>query len=69
MESDFSFALREVKAGKKIRRTGWKDKNKIILLKCGLYGLCLCVRYSDGDEYAWFPNQTDILANDWIIVE
>lgn len=86
---DFSSALLEVKAGKKVARSGWNGKGMFIFLVNGstfkvnrppLLGIYpegteikyhghVDMRTADGQIVPWLCSQTDMLAEDWQVVE
>ena len=96
---DFSDALREAKAGKKIARTGWNGKNQFVVVMSALYlppyntqepGPKVNDRTAkfigedvplDSRPYfamftaqgkwqpGWLASQSDLLSEDWEIVE
>jgi hypothetical protein len=71
---DFGFAVNQLKAGFKVSRSGWNGK-----------GMWLGIQNPDaysantlpyiymitvtGDRVPWLASQTDMLAEDWVIVE
>lgn len=70
----FSKVLEEVKAGKKIQRKGWNgkglwieiqrpDKNSKMTLPY------LYLNYPNGAKVPWLASQTDILEEDWIVIQ
>ncbi len=77
----FSDALQELKAGQRLAREGWNGKNMWIALqtpdassKNTLPYLYIEYpkghpAYLDGSRVPWLASQTDILANDWSVVE
>lgn len=74
MSESFSYALNWLKSGKKVARQGWNGK-----------GMWLQVQWPDAwskmtlpyifmstvtsDKVPWLASQTDILSDDWVIVE
>lgn len=77
----FSDALVKLKAGAKLRRSGWNGKSMWIQIqvpdahsKMTLLYLCMEYpaghpAYPDGCGVPWLASQTDILAEDWEEVE
>jgi hypothetical protein len=72
--ADFSWALKKVKFGKSIRREGWNgeglkvkaqfpDENSKMTLPY------LYIEYPDGRRCPWLASQTDIMSEDWDVVE
>lgn len=82
---DFGEALRNLKLGKKVARNGWNGKGMFLLYvpsekwgiieKIGLGipkgNLCswIGMKTADGKFVPWLASQTDMLAEDWRIVE
>lgn len=62
-QMDFSSAIKEVIADKKITRIVWAS-DEYGLLKDGF----LTIKTSDG-FHQWIVSDGDMLANDWIVVE
>jgi len=73
-EKDFSWALRKVKQGLSIQRSGWNgkglkvkaqipDENSKMTLPY------LYIEYPDGKRCPWLASQTDIMADDWDVVD
>jgi hypothetical protein len=82
---DFGGAVTALKAGKKVARKGWNGKGmfllyidpfhnnqyRIIELE-GLVGTLtayIAMKTADNKLVPWLASQTDVLAEDWIIVE
>ena len=80
----FSHALEAVKQGKKIARNGWNGKNMWVRfmprtelpLNVPLTHPLLVIEYPeghpaclDGSCIPWLASQTDMLSEDWFIVE
>lgn len=70
----FEGALSAVKSGKQAYRAGWNGKGRFIEIRepdmnsdCGLPYLRIMT--VDGNYCPWLPSQTDILANDWAVLE
>jgi hypothetical protein len=89
---DFSDALRMVKAGRKMARSGWNGKGMWIVFQkaypegipinantaeaIGLPQGTVCrflpylmLRTADGSFVPWLASQTDLLADDWAVVD
>lgn len=71
---NFGAALEALKAGKKVTRSGWNGKGMWIHLqvpdahsKMGLPYLYM--RTAQGPLVPWLASQTDVLAEDWSVVE
>ena len=84
LEATYSFseALEALKEGKRVARQGWNGKNMwIVLVKQSNYSVdavrsgSYCVLPFIGmktatDEFVpWLCSQTDMLAEDWLILE
>lgn len=82
---DFGAAIKAMKEGKCVARSGWNGKNMHIYLeeymswpiKAGVfkgekreYEPCICMFNAQGKHQpGWLANQPDILAEDWDIVD
>ena len=77
---DFSEALKLVKTGKWIGRYGWNGKGMFVFLRPAVTDAdpnngkedhlpYLCMKTVQGDFVPWLASQTDILADDWQVVE
>ena len=77
---DFSVALKVVKAGKRIQRSGWNGKGMWVQYHpaqnlCQYDGTMISVREylmmrtAQGDYVPWLASQTDILATDWMVLD
>lgn len=86
---NFSQALAEIKAGKKVSRSGWNGKNMFVFLVPGSrfkvnrppllgiypegteidYHAHVDMRTAAGQIVPWLVSQTDLLADDWGVVE
>lgn len=85
---NFSQALEEIKAGKKVARSGWNGKNMFVFLVPGSrftvnrapllgiypegteidYHAHVDMRTATGQIVPWLVSQTDLLADDWDVV-
>jgi hypothetical protein len=72
---DFSQALRAVKYGEKVRREGWNGKGMYIFLVRIDNNLAvarlepfIAMKTADDKFVPWLASQTDILADDWEVV-
>lgn len=81
----FGLAVEAVKKGKKIARAGWNGKGMFLIYifpyindqytiieKSGIVGTLapyLAMKTADNQLVPWLASQTDILADDWCIVE
>ena len=70
---DFGSAVRELKAGRKVARAGWNGKGMWLGLqvpdahsKMGLPYIYMST--VDGKLVPWLASQTDMLAEDWMVV-
>ena len=82
-EGDFSWALKMLKEGRKLRRKGWHGKGIWVALqrpdehsKMTLPYLYIVTDALESDNEAavrgtapWLASQTDLLAEDWEVVE
>ena len=77
---DFGWALDQLKAGAKVRRSGWNGKGLWLELqrpdansKMTLPYVFICypddAQNTPGARVPWLASQTDMLAEDWEIVE
>lgn len=78
---DFSWALSWVKVGKKIARAGWNGKgmwlciqvpdnhSKMTLPYIYMEYPAGHAAYPDGCRVPWMASQTDLLAEDWAMVD
>lgn len=85
---NFSQALDEIKAGKRVARAGWNGKNMFVFLVPGSrftvnraplmgiypegteidYHAHVDMRTATGQIVPWLVSQTDLLADDWDVV-
>lgn len=82
---DFGEAIKALKEGKRVARTGWNGKRMFLLYvpsekwdiidKIGL-GISkgnllswIGMKTADGKFVPWLASQADMLADDWIIIE
>lgn len=88
-EHDFGWAIKQLKVGLKVGRTGWNGKGMFIYLVRGgrflvnrppLLGIYpegtpinylshIDMRTADGSCVPWLASQTDVLAEDWEVVD
>jgi hypothetical protein len=71
---NFGAALAALKANHKVGRTGWNGKDMWIALQIPDSGSkmtrpYLYLRAVDGALVPWVASQTDVLAEDWELVE
>ena len=74
MNISFDVALAGLKAGARITREGWNGKGMWLELqipdehsKMTLPYIYMCT--AQGDLVPWLASQTDILADDWCVLE
>jgi hypothetical protein len=79
----FGEAIAALKAGKKVCRTGWNGKGMWLFLVAdwdfqvgennSIENLELlpfiCMKTADDKLVPWLASQTDVLAEDWMVVE
>lgn len=83
MKVDFSAALRALKAGERIARSGWNGKGMYVFLVHAddwMYAKknqwietipklpFIAMKTADNMMVPWLASQTDILAEDWKVV-
>jgi hypothetical protein len=71
---DFSKALQEIKAGKRLKRIGWNSQNQYIALhdepNDEFQFLPFIYIKTVQDQFVpWLASQTDLLAEDWEYAE
>jgi hypothetical protein len=73
-ETDFGWALNQLKMGRKVSRTGWNGAGLWLELqvpdahsKMGLPYIYMST--VEGKLVPWTASQTDVLASDWTVVE
>jgi len=74
--SDFSWALQMLKRGKRISRAGWNGKGlwvEMAEIYMPVIGLDLepffVIKNVSGTLNTWVPSVSDLLAEDWEVVE
>jgi hypothetical protein len=70
----FSAALLEIKAGRKVARSGWNGKGMWLHLQVPDEHSKMTLPYiymstAQGDLVPWLASQTDLLAEDWAVVD
>ena len=80
---DFGEAIRSLKEGKKVAREGWNGKGMYLFLSPSLgckmqkqqtgesindLQPFIVMKTADGTLVPWLASQTDVLAEDWIMV-
>jgi hypothetical protein len=73
MPEDFSFALEQLKNGKKISRRGWNGKGMWLELQVPdphskMTRPYIYMSTVDAALVPWVASQTDLLAEDWTVV-
>ncbi|MCL5666992.1 MAG: DUF2829 domain-containing protein [Patescibacteria group bacterium] len=78
-EANFGFALQNLKAGKKVARAGWNahhvlglqvpDENSANTLPYIFMVVGADAQDMQGKRVPWIASQTDMLADDWTVVE
>ncbi len=71
---DFGHAITALKAGHKVGREGWNGKGLWLELQRPDEHSKMSLPYiymytASGDQVPWLASQTDMLAEDWLIVE
>ncbi len=71
---NFSTALNWLKHGKAVQRTGWNGKDMWLALQTPdehskMRRPYIYMKPVDGDLVPWVASQSDLLADDWQIVE
>lgn len=69
-QGTFSDALIALKAGRKVRRSGWNGKGMSVSLtvESEYLGGFFTMYLPNGRPFIWTPNTLDLLAEDWEIV-
>lgn len=70
---DFGQAITELKAGKKVCRSGWNGKGMWLGLQVPdahskMGRSYIYIHSVDGKLVPWTPSQTDIFSEDWKVV-
>ncbi len=73
-EQDFSWALKELRKGKRVFRFGWNGKDMYVELQSPDEHSKMTLPYIymktvQGDLVPWLASQTDMLSSDWGSVE
>lgn len=68
------YAIDAMRNGLKVTREGWNGKNQFLQLQVPDEHSKMTLPYIyittvQGDRVPWLASQTDILANDWKVVE
>ncbi len=80
----FGNATEKMKLGDKVARKGWNGKGMFLFLICGnawefttdvsgVDGIetlpFICMKTADNKLVPWLASQTDVIADDWCVVE
>ena len=77
---DFGWALRQLRAGESVARTGWNGKNMWLKLQVPDENSKMTLpyiyieypqghaAYPNGSRVPWIGSQTDLLSEDWILI-
>lgn len=70
---NFGQAIEALKAGHKVARAGWNGKNMWLALQRPDANSKMTLPYiymftAQGDLVPWLASQTDVLAEDWMIL-
>lgn len=70
---DFSNALKALKVGHRVQRTGWNGKGLFVAIQrpdanSKMTLPYLYLEYPDGRRVPWLASQTDLLEDDWELV-
>lgn len=77
---DFGWALRRLRAGESVARTGWNGKNMWLKLQVPDANSKMTLpyiyieypqghaAYPNGSRVPWLASQTDLLSEDWILI-
>jgi hypothetical protein len=74
VEYNFGWALEQLKQGNFVQRTGWNGKGMWIALQVPDNNSKMSLPYIymstvTGDLVPWLASQTDVLADDWQLVD
>lgn len=70
----FEFALKALKSGNKVERSGWNGKGMWIALQIPdddskMDLPYIYMRTVTGELVPWLASQTDILSDDWTVID
>lgn len=73
-DSNFGEALAAVKKGLAIQRVGWNGKGLLVKAQypdefSRMSLPYLYIEYPNGDRCPWLASQTDIMSEDWLVVQ
>ena len=68
--TDFGWALKQLRVGKRVARSGWNGKGMWLALQVPDAGSKMSLPYiymktADDKLVPWLASQTDVLAEDW----
>ena len=71
---DFAMAITELKEGRRCTRKGWNGKGQFVEMQVPDAHSKMTLPYIyittvQGDRVPWLASQTDIIAEDWEIIE
>jgi hypothetical protein len=74
MNTNFGYALAGLNDGQKMARSGWNGKGMYIELQTPtetskMTRPYIFMKTADNQLVPWVASQTDLLADDWVIVE
>lgn len=74
MGMDFGSAIRRLKEGRKVARRGWNGKNIHLELQVPDKHSKMTLPYVfmktvQGDLVPWLASQTDMLSEDWVVID
>lgn len=72
-KQDFGWALMQLRGGFGVKREGWSGKGMWLKLQVPDKNSKMTLPYiymstTWGDLVPWLPSQTDVLADDWLIM-
>lgn len=77
---DYGYALRALRAGQRVARTGWNGKGMWLRLQVPDVNSKMSLpyiyieypeghaAYPNGSRVPWLASQTDMLADDWVVL-
>ena len=70
---NFGLALDALKCGEKVQRAGWNGKGMWIALMpahapTGMNRAFIFMKAVNNDTVPWVASQTDLLADDWVLI-
>jgi hypothetical protein len=72
--TDFGYAIRNLKAGRRVQRAGWNGKGMWLELQTPdehskMGHPYVYMNGVDGKLFPWNPNSLDMLAEDWAVID